>query len=110
ESIRGFHSAYPKLRITRYDPNQLDLDQVLDGVDLVLVHEANGRLLVRRVGEHRCRGGRYTLLYHDTSHRLITDAAQSRAIDLSHYDGVLAFGESLREAYLQRSAAHRVWT
>ncbi|HTM49118.1 MAG TPA: glycosyltransferase [Bryobacteraceae bacterium] len=110
DPIRGLHSAYPKLRISRYDPNQFDLDHVLDAADLVLAHEANTHLLVRRLAEHRRRGGRYVLLYHDTGHSLITSETRARSLDLEHYDGVLASGESLREAYLQRKAVQRAWT
>src|SRR2546426_883786 len=73
--IRGFHAAYPKLRSVQYDPNTLDLEAALDGGDLVLVHEWNTPRLVQRLGEHRGSTGRYTLLFHDTHHRLITDPA-----------------------------------
>jgi spore maturation protein CgeB len=108
--IRGFHAAYPKLRSTQYDPNTLDLDIALDRADLVLVHEWNTHRLVKRIGEHRRVSGRYALLFHDTHHRLITDPDSMQGYDLSHYDGVLAFGESLRQEYLKRRLANRVWT
>jgi spore maturation protein CgeB len=108
--IRGFHAAYPKIRSTQYDPNTLDLDVVLERADLVIVHEWNTHRLVKRIGEHRRAGGRYTLLYHDTSHRLITDPERAKSLDLSQYDGALAFGESLRDRYLKLSLARRVWT
>jgi spore maturation protein CgeB len=108
--IRGFHAAYPSIRSTQYDPNSLDLDVVLERADLVIVHEWNTHRLVRRIGEHRRNRGRYSLLYHDTHHRLITDPERAGSLDLSQYDGVLAFGESLRDRYLKLRLAQRVWT
>src|SRR5690606_10342613 len=36
-----FARRFPHLRSTLYDPATLDLDQTLDGADLVLVHEWN---------------------------------------------------------------------
>jgi len=110
EPIRGFHAAYPRLRSTQYDPNTLDLDIALDRADLVIVHEWNTHRLVNRIGEHRRLSGRYKLLFHDTHHRLASDPKAMRAYDLSRYDGVLAFGESLRQLYLRLGLAERVWT
>jgi spore maturation protein CgeB len=100
--------AYPTLEVQQYrDP--LDLDAVLDHADVVVVHEWNPHDLVRRIGEHR-RGSRYTLLFHDTHHRSVSDARSMAAYDLSHYDGVLAFGEVIRQRYLELGWARRVWT
>ena len=49
EPIRRFHSCYPTLDSTAYNLNSLDLDQKLDGVDLVLVHEWNDPALIAAV-------------------------------------------------------------
>jgi len=65
---------------------------------------------VARIGRHRLCGGRYLLLFHDTHHRAASDAAALGAIGLEAYDGVLAFGEAVREAYLRNGWARRVWT
>jgi spore maturation protein CgeB len=100
--------AYPTLIIERYrDP--LDLDAALDGADVVIVHEWNPHDLVRRIGEHR-RRSHYLLLFHDTHHRSVSDVKSMAAYDLSNYDGVLAFGEVIRQRYLELGWAHRVWT
>jgi spore maturation protein CgeB len=109
-AIEGFHAAYPSLSSERVDPDALDLDQALDGASLVLVHEWNGHPLVERVGRHRADGGKYVLLFHDTHHRSVTDADAMQAYDLQHYDGVLAFGEVIRERYLARGWSRRAWT
>lgn len=108
--LRRFRARYPWLTSTRYDVQRLDLDRALDGADLVLVHEWNDHALVRRIGEHRARVGRYRLLFHDTHHRSVTDPAGMAAYDLSHYDGVLAFGKVIRDLYLAQGWTARAWT
>jgi spore maturation protein CgeB len=109
EPIRRFHAAYPQLRSTQYSPVTLDLDATLDGAGLVIVHEWNAHELVRRVGEHRARND-YVLLFHDTHHRMVTQPESMAAYDLSNYDGVLAYGEVLRELYEARGNVARAWT
>jgi spore maturation protein CgeB len=108
--IEQFHAVYPWLTSWQYDLETLDLNQALDGADLVLVHEWNDHALVRRIGEHRARVGGYRLLFHDTHHRSITDPESMGAYDLRHYDGVLAFGEVVRDLYLARAWASHAWT
>jgi spore maturation protein CgeB len=102
--------AYPLLRVRRYREDALDLDRVLDGADVVIVHEWNTHALVRRIGAHRKRTRAYSLLFHDTHHRSVTDSANMAAYDLSGYDGVLAFGEVVRQRYLDKSWAAAAWT
>jgi len=65
---------------------------------------------VRRIGAHRARVGGCRLLFHDTHHRAVTDSKSMAAYDLSHYDGVLAFGGVIRDLYLSRGWASRAWT
>ena len=101
---------YPNLDVVRYHKHLLDLDEMLDAADLVLVHEWSPHDLVRKIGEHRNRSRSYRLLFHDTHHRSITDPAAMAAYDLSHYDGVLAFGEAIRSVYLKEGWTDRVWT
>lgn len=108
EPIQWFHAAYPGLTSVRYRLEELELAQALDGADLVLVHEWNDPELVRRVGEQRAAGGRFTLFFHDTHHRAVSRPGELEAFDLRHYDGVLAFGSALRELYLRRGWASRV--
>jgi spore maturation protein CgeB len=110
EAVERFYSVFPQLRSVSYDPATLDLDETLDGAGLVLVHEWNDHELVRRLGGHRARHNSYRLLFHDTHHRAVTDRAAMAAYDLQHYDGVLAFGEIVREIYLQEGWTQRAWT
>ncbi|HSN85661.1 MAG TPA: glycosyltransferase [Thermoanaerobaculia bacterium] len=109
KALDGFRAAYPTLTSRRYDLDRLDLEEALEGADLVLVHEWNDHGLVRRIGEHRQRNGGYRLLFHDTHHRAVSAPEQMAAYDLSGYDGVLAFGGMIRDLYLERGWAERAW-
>lgn len=110
QSLRCFHAAYPALKTTRYHDNGPDLERLLDGVDLVLVHEWNAPNLVRRIGEHHRRTGGYSLFFHDTHHRMVTAPHEMSRYDLGAYDGVLAYGKVLEEFYRQTGQARRAWT
>jgi len=109
EAVAEFHQAYPRLRSTFYEPEELDLDPVLEDADIVIVHEWNDPKLVARIGRHR-RHAAYRLLFHDTHHRAVSAPRELESYDLSEYDGVLAFGEVLRRIYQERGWARRVWT
>jgi len=109
-AMAGFHRAYPGLESHRYSLHTLDLDRELDGADLVLVHEWNDHQLVEAIGRHRAAVGGYRLLFHDTHHRSVTERASMAAYRLESYDGVLAFGEVIRQRYLLEGWANRVWT
>ena len=108
ESLRGWEAAYPGLTSTLY-ADEPDLDQALDGADLVLAHEWNEPALVAAIGRARTKGGHFTLLFHDTHHRAVSEPEAIRRFDLEGYDGVLAFGAVLRERYLRAGWARRVW-
>ena len=94
----AYRAAYPDLRTEIY-AGLPDLDAALDGADLVIVHEWNAHALVAAVGAHRRAGERYTLLFHDTHHRAVSEPDAMRAYDLDGYDGVLAFGATLADVY-----------
>jgi spore maturation protein CgeB len=87
-----------------------DLDRALDGADVVIVHEWTSPELVAAVGRRRTRGGRFSLLFHDTHHRAITAPGEIGSLALAEYDGVLAFGEVLREVYAKRGWGRRAFT
>jgi spore maturation protein CgeB len=107
--LRDFRKVYPHLRSTPYVLEQLDIERLLDGVDLVIVHEWNDHELVRRLGAHRQRHPGCVLLFHDTHHRSVTDPRSIAAYDLSQYDGVLAYGKAMRDIYLANGWAKRAW-
>jgi spore maturation protein CgeB len=109
QALDEYRRVYPQLTSVR-DDISLDLDEALDGADLVLVHEWNDHSLVRRIGNHRATVGGYRLFFHDTHHRSVTEPESMAAYDLRHYDGVLAFGAVIRDVYLDRGWAERAWT
>jgi spore maturation protein CgeB len=109
-AIARFHRAFPTLASQVVDLDELALDAALDGADVVLVHEWSSHRLVEAIGRHRVRSHPYVLLFHDTHHRSVTDTAEMARYDLQHYDGVLAFGEVIRESYVSRGWARRAWT
>src|SRR3546814_5323228 len=66
--------------------------------------------LVGALGLIRAGRSDFTLLFHDTHHRAVSDPDAIRAFDLSGYDGVLAFGEALSEVYRSWGWGECVWT
>jgi spore maturation protein CgeB len=113
-AVARFHDAFPRLRSFPVDYGGLadgrGLDEALDGADVVIVHEWSPAALVAAIGSHRARGGDYLLLFHDTHHRSVSDADGLAAFALDAYDGVLAFGEVIRQRYVALGWARRAWT
>ncbi|WP_324670667.1 CgeB family protein [Hymenobacter sp. GOD-10R] len=109
EKLDELKQYYPTISTNFYTLDTLDLDAVLKDADLVLVHEWSDHELVRRIGEHRTTHN-YQLLFHDTHHRAVTERESMAKYDLSHYDGVLAFGNVIRELYLREGWTKRAWT
>jgi spore maturation protein CgeB len=66
---------------------------------VAIVHEWTDPATVAALGRVRREGGRFTLLFHDTHHRAVSDPAAMRALALEAYDGVLAFGHPIAEIY-----------
>jgi spore maturation protein CgeB len=96
--LEAYRRAYPELRSSTYAADA-DLAGLVDGADLVIVHEWNEPRVVAELGRARSAGGRFTLLFHDTHHRAVSAPEDMRAFDLEHYDGVLAFGAALARVY-----------
>jgi spore maturation protein CgeB len=94
-ALDDFHAAFPALRPRLYDDN---VEELVDGADVVIVHEWNEPSLVAAVGrEHG--GGHFRLLFHDTHHRMATAPEEMKRYDLSDYDGVLAYGEAIADLW-----------
>lgn len=108
KAIDEFHHEFPRLKTHFFDPRNYDLRKMLEGADMVLVHEWNDPELVQSIGEYRLIED-FVLFFHDTHHRAISAKAEMQRYDLSHYDGVLAFGEALRQVYYQENWHDRVW-
>jgi spore maturation protein CgeB len=107
--LDAYRAAYPDLHSDAFDP-AADPAALIGDADLVIVHEWNEPALVAAIGQARQDGGRFTLLFHDTHHRAVSDPEAIRAFDLSGYDGVLAFGETLSAVYRRWGWEGRVWT
>ncbi|MDB6057471.1 MAG: glycosyltransferase [Verrucomicrobiales bacterium] len=109
QPIKNFYRAYPHLDSVCYRPGD-DLEAELHDADVVIVHEWNDADLVAQIGYYRKSIGTFNLFFHDTHHRMVTAPDDMRRYDLSRYDGVLAYGNVLRDLYLDRELVQRAWT
>jgi spore maturation protein CgeB len=107
--LDAYHGAYPELSSTEFAADA-DVAALIGDAELVIVHEWNDPALVAAVGRVRAEGGRFLLLFHDTHHRAVSAPHEMQAFDLSAYDGVLAFGETLSAVYRGWGWEGRVWT
>ncbi len=108
-AVESFYRAFPHLPSTTYSVDRLATPEWLNGVDLVLVHEWNDPKLISAIGEHRKRTPDLRLFFHDTHHRAVTAAHELARFDLTHYDRILAYGASLKEAYVKRGWGKHVF-
>jgi spore maturation protein CgeB len=108
EALDSFRSAYPELGSRTYSRAEEGAGEAW-GAGLVIVHEWNDPELVAAIGRLRARGGRFTLLFHDTHHRAVSAPEEMRAYDFSAYDGVLAFGGALARVYERWGWGDRVF-
>jgi spore maturation protein CgeB len=109
EPLQEALTLLPGIDVRQYAA-PLDLDRALDGADLVIVHEWNSPDLIGDIGRRRVEGGSFALLFHDTHHRAVTAPGELERFDLDGFDGVLAFGEVLRQMYLKLGWANRAFT
>jgi spore maturation protein CgeB len=105
--LEPYRTAYPDLVSAQFGAE--DPAALVEGADLVIVHEWNDPALVATLGGLRRRGARFTLLFHDTHHRAVSDPDAIRAFDLDGYDGVLAFGAALAAVYRRWGWGDRVF-
>jgi spore maturation protein CgeB len=109
EPLREAQALLPGIEIRQYD-GSMDLDHALHGADLVIVHEWNSPDLIGSIGRRRAQGASFTLFFHDTHHRAVTAPDELARFDLDGFDGVLVFGEVLRQIYLRLGWANRAFT
>lgn len=109
QAIAEFQEKFPQLNTNFYNQENPNLSAILEGADLVIMHEWNSHDFVKAVGEYH-RQKDFVLLFHDTHHRGVSAKKDMNAYDLSQYDGVLAFGETLRKVYLKEGWHQHVWT
>lgn len=107
--VADFYRDFPELLSVTYGPD-FDHAAVLADADVVIVHEWTDPAVVAEVGRIRANGGDFTLLFHDTHHRAVSEEQAIAALGLGDYDGILAFGETLRERYLKAGWGRSVYT
>lgn len=107
-ALAAFHTSFPDLRSEEYDEEKADLEQMLAGVDLVLVHEWTQPAIVAQIGRYRRRHSHLTAFFHDTHHRAVTAPRQIEALSLGDFDAVLAYGRALQQLYLERGFSKNV--
>jgi spore maturation protein CgeB len=105
--LAEFAATYPNLSSIRY--RSLELDEVLKDTQLAIVHEWNSPDLIAEIGSTRAKDSSFRLLFHDSHHRAVTQPQTVAKLDLSGYDGVLAYGSSLRDIYLGNGWVRRAW-
>ncbi|KKB12551.1 glycosyltransferase [Devosia geojensis] len=108
-AVERFADDFPDLTSRQYDA-RFDHEAALDDADVVIVHEWTDPTLVARVGRMRKQGGEFTLFFHDTHHRAVSSQGDIARLDLSGCDGVLAFGETLRQRYLRAGWGRQAFT
>ena len=107
--LATFREAFPALRPHLFDYESVDVEELVDGMDVVVVHEWTEPWLVGEIGRARAHGGSFRLLFHDTHHRMATAPHELERYDLSAYDGVLAYGRVIADLYAERGYCAWTW-
>ena len=108
-AVERFTADFPMLKSEQYG-SEFDHAAALSDADVVVVHEWTEPQLVEQIGRLRAGGAPFTLLFHDTHHRAVSAREDIAGLVLKDYDGILAFGETLRERYLRAGWGHQVFT
>src|SRR3954470_22446917 len=111
QSLSQFRGLFPELDIRTYSQPcfQEFAEHELRDANVVIVHEWNSPELVDAVLQLR-KHFHFAALLHDTHHRAYTSPQQISLLQVNRFDGVLAFGDVIRELYLERFKARRAWT
>jgi spore maturation protein CgeB len=107
-ALERFGADFPELVAESYGAD-FDHAAAVADADVVIVHEWTDPALVAAIGRLRRAGG-FTLLFHDTHHRAVSARRDIAELMLEDYDAVLAFGETLRQRYLEAGWGSRVFT
>jgi spore maturation protein CgeB len=109
EPVDEYRKRFPAHQVRFYKEDKF-IPYMLNDADLIIVHEWNSPELIKRIGTHRKYYGNYVLLFHDTHHRSLTDFESMKKNDLSGYDGVLAYGDVIKDIYLKNRWIKEAWT
>ncbi|MCO5733267.1 glycosyltransferase [Rhizobium sp. SSA_523] len=108
QAIHAFGVRFPDLSSKSYDDG-FDHEAAVADADVVIVHEWTDPALIERLGKAR-RSAAFTLIFHDTHHRAVSVEHEIAGLHLDDYDLVLAFGETLRQRYLDAGWGQQVFT
>ena len=112
QAIDDFRKTYSELDIRFYQQDDTFddfLNEELKDADIVVLHEWNAPSVVNAILAKKERFG-FKALFHDTHHRAYTNAGEILKFQLHLFDGVLAFGESIRKIYKDGFGISKVWT
>lgn len=109
EMLDEFREYYPGIHPQfYYSKRPLKAEKIFPGADVVIVHEWNPPELIEEIGRYKKQYG-FTLLFHDTHHRAVSDKENLGKNVFTNYDGALVFGEVLKDLYLQNKWSKKVW-
>lgn len=114
--VAQFARSFPEIEVESYPgsgrPSEMEemLEALVSGIDVVVVHEWNDPAVVNALASIRRRRNDFVLLFHDTHHRPWSRPEAIAPFRLTEYDGVIAFGDVLREIYRRRFGVERAWT
>ncbi|HEX8270572.1 MAG TPA: glycosyltransferase [Flavobacterium sp.] len=109
DKLAEFQKYYPTLTSAFYNSKAPDYDIMLQGADLVIVHEWNEAALVEAIGQRK-KEFEYKLLFHDTHHRAVSEVESMSKYNFTNYDGALVFGEVIKKIYRDKKWIDKVWT
>jgi spore maturation protein CgeB len=109
DAIQAFHHAFPTLSSNRYRVHELRMNEWLHDADIAIVHEWTDPRVISAAGQYRRRNPHLRLLFHDTHHRALTATEELARFELDEYDGVLAYGASLKDTYERRGWGRQVF-
>src|SRR5438552_560768 len=83
-AVEEFPARYPLLRAEKYSMGEVD--SLLEGVSLAIVHEWSDPELISRVGCYRAKHPNLRAFFHDTHHRALSVPHEIERLDLRPYD------------------------
>lgn len=108
-SLEQFAHVYSDISVNFYQLSVEDLRPLVADLDVVIVHEWNPPELIDALltlrEEHK-----FATLFHDTHHRASSTPDAIKTMQVTRFDGVLVFGESLRLVYQRDFRVQNVWT
>jgi spore maturation protein CgeB len=111
DALINFRKAFPDLDVRFYSRNlgfNRFLTRELAGADVVIVHEWNSPEVVMAILAHRPKL-KFRAIFHDTHHRAYTSPQEILRMPLDQFDGVLAFGDTIRRIYSDGFGIKRAW-